>query len=84
LAPKANDARSRRARQSSRSDSAADATRGDYITTAVHIPQTTHDLLRRVAFNRALEGGGRASVSALIVEIVESQRKKLELEAKSA
>jgi hypothetical protein len=54
-----------------------------YITTAVHIPRATHDLLRRAAFKRALDDGGRASVSALVVEIVERHRKELEAEAKA-
>jgi hypothetical protein len=53
----------------------------EMVTTAIHIPKDLHDLLRRVAFNRAMEQGGRASVSALLVGMIEGQRKKLEAEA---
>jgi len=56
----------------------------DFITTAIHIPRAAHDLLRRVAFKRALAKGGRASVSALLAEIVERYRKELEAEVRSA
>ena len=38
-------------------------------------------LLRAVAFRRAQEGGGRPSVSALLVEIVEERREELVKEA---
>ena len=51
------------------------------ITTSFHIPKTTHDLLRSVAFKRAKESGGRASVSAVLTEMVEANRKALEKEA---
>ncbi len=56
---------------------------GDMLTTAIHIPRSTHLLLRAVAFRRAQEGGGRPSVSALLVELVEEHRKALEKEAGS-
>ena len=46
----------------------------DMLTTAIHIPRATHKLLRAVAFKRAQERGGRPSVSALLVELVERQR----------
>ena len=51
------------------------------ITTSFHIPKTTHDLLRSVAFKRAKERGGRASVSAVLTEMVEANRAELEKEA---
>ena len=51
------------------------------ITTAIHIKRDTWSLLRRVAFNRSLEKGGRASVSKLIESLVEQNRKELEREA---
>ena len=51
------------------------------ITTAIHIKRDTWNLLRRVAFNRSMEQGGRASVSKLIESLVEEKRKELELEA---
>ena len=53
----------------------------DMLTTAIHIPRATHLLLRAVAFRRAQEGGGRPSVSALLVEIVEERREELVKEA---
>jgi len=52
------------------------------ITTAIHIRRDTWHLLRRVAFNRSMEEGGRASVSKLIEHLVEEKRKELEQEAK--
>jgi len=38
-------------------------------------------VLRAVAYRRAMERGGRASASAVIVELVENARKELEDEA---
>ena len=38
------------------------------------------ELLNRVAFERARTKGGRASVSALLVEMIERNRRALELE----
>lgn len=52
------------------------------ITTAIHIPRQTWTLLRAVAFRRAQNDGGRASVSKLIAELVERHRKELERETK--
>jgi|SRR5208282_3097284 len=52
------------------------------ITTAIHIPSQTWRLLRAVAFRRAQNDGGRASVSKLIAELVERHRKELERETK--
>ena len=49
--------------------------------TAIHIPKTTHELLRSVAFRRAKKSGGRASVSAVITQLVEANRAALEKEA---
>jgi hypothetical protein len=50
------------------------------ITTAIHIPKETWTLLRAVAFKRAQETGGRASVSKLVAELVEAYRPKFEAE----
>jgi hypothetical protein len=50
------------------------------ITTAIHIPENTWKLLRAVAFHRAQDQGGRASVSKLLAELVELHRKELERE----
>jgi hypothetical protein len=50
------------------------------ITTAIHIPKETWELLRAVAFRRAQRTGGRASVSKLIVELVERCRSDLHKE----
>ena len=51
-----------------------------YKTTGIHLPADLWELLNRVAFERARTKGGRASVSALLVEIIEKNRKALELE----
>ena len=51
-----------------------------YKTTGVHLPKDLWELLNRVAFERARTRGGRASVSALLVEMIERNRKALELE----
>lgn len=48
------------------------------LTTAIHIRRDHWELLRRVAFARAAASGGRASVSAVITELVEANRAKLE------
>ena len=52
------------------------------ITTAIHIPESTWKLLRAVAFHRAQDQGGRASVSKLIAELVERHRSELERETR--
>ncbi len=51
-----------------------------FRTTGVHLPAELWELLNRVAFERARTKGGRASVSALLVEMIERNRKALELE----
>ena len=51
-----------------------------YRTTGVHLPADLWELLNRVAFERAKQRGGRASVSALLVEMIEKNRRALELE----
>lgn len=51
-----------------------------YKTTGVHLPSDLWELLNRVAFKRASTRGGRASVSALLVQMIEKNRKDLELE----
>jgi hypothetical protein len=53
-----------------------------YKTTGVHLPADLWELLNRVAFERARTKGGRASVSALLVEMIERNRRSLELELK--
>ena len=51
-----------------------------YKTTGLHLPADLWELLNRVAFERARTRGGRASVSALLVAMIEKNRKALELE----
>lgn len=51
------------------------------VTTAIIVPDATFKLLRAAAFARAQRDGGRPSVSALIVELVEDARARLEAEA---
>ncbi len=52
------------------------------LTTAIHIPKSMWSLLRTVAFRRAELHGGRASVSALLVDLVNKHRKELEAQLK--
>jgi hypothetical protein len=59
---------------------AAELHKAPYKTTGVHLPAELWELLNRVAFERAKTRGGRASVSALLVEMIEKDRKALELE----
>jgi hypothetical protein len=49
-------------------------------TTGINLPAEMWELLNRVAFARSKKYGGRASVSALLVELVEKHRKELEKE----
>jgi len=55
-----------------------------YKTTGVHLPADLWELLNRVAFERARTKGGRASVSALLVQMIERRRKELKKELASA
>lgn len=50
------------------------------MTTAIHIPKETWSLLRRVAFRRAEAEGGRASVSKVLTDLVEHNRRAFEKE----
>lgn len=59
-----------------------DAPEPTYKTTGINLPADLWELLNRVAFVRAKHGGGRPSVSALLVSLVERHRKELELELK--
>ncbi len=52
------------------------------ITTAIHIPKAVHNLLRRVAVERANLHGGRPSVSAVLTYLVQRHWAELEAEAK--
>ncbi len=53
----------------------------DSRTTGINVPADVHALLRAVAFKRAKEQGGRASVSAVLVELVRQNEKQLRREA---
>ena len=55
-----------------------------YKTTGVHLPADLWELLNRVAFERARTRGGRSSVSALLVAMIEQHRKELEKELAAA
>jgi hypothetical protein len=50
------------------------------ITTGINLPADVWELLNRVAFERAKKFGGRPSVSALLVDLVQRHRKELEKE----
>jgi len=49
-----------------------------FRTTGINVAAATLTLLRRVAFERSLRSAGRASVSALLVELVDRQKSELE------
>jgi hypothetical protein len=51
-------------------------------TTGINMPTDMWELLNRVAFGRAKKHGGRPSVSALLVGLVERHRDELERELK--
>jgi hypothetical protein len=52
-------------------------------TTGINLPADVWELLNRVAFERSKKYGGRASVSALLLGLVQQHRKELEKELKS-
>jgi hypothetical protein len=49
-------------------------------TTGINLPTDVWELLNRVAFERSKKYGGRASVSALLLGLVQQHRKDLEKE----
>ena len=49
-------------------------------TTGINLPADIWELLNRVAFERAKKYGGRPSVSALLVDLVQRHWKELEKE----
>jgi hypothetical protein len=51
-----------------------------HITTGINLPADIWELLHKVSFERAKNYGGRPSVSALLVELVQKHRKELEKE----
>ena len=57
------------------------AVAGAAVTSGFNMPAELLSLLRAVAMRRAKERGGRASVSAIICELVEERRAELEKEA---
>jgi len=59
-----------------------DADQPGYKTTGINLPADIWELLNRVAFERAKKYGGRPSVSALLVDLVQRHRKELEGELK--
>jgi len=46
----------------------------EMVTTAIYIPRDLHRLLRSAAFATAQDTGGRPSVSAILVDLVERNR----------
>jgi hypothetical protein len=53
-------------------------------TTGINLPTETWELLHRVAFERSRRSGGRGSVSALLVQLVERHKRELEKELATA
>jgi predicted CopG family antitoxin len=60
---------------------AAGMPKGDTMTTAIHIRREHWELLRRAAFTHAMKHGGRASVSAVLTDLIERHRDELEAQA---
>ena len=65
-----------------KADSPAPASETERLnrTTGINLPAEMWAMLNRVAFERARKRGGRPSVSALLVDLVERHRKELEKE----
>jgi predicted CopG family antitoxin len=59
---------------------APEQTERTHVTSGINLPVDVYQLLNRVAFARSLKKGGRPSVSALLVSLVEKHRKELEKE----
>ena len=53
-------------------------------STGIVMPSETWLLLRRVALERSRRSGGRGSVSALLVELVDRHKRELEKELAAA
>jgi hypothetical protein len=51
-----------------------------FRTTGINLPEELWILMNRCAFERSRRHGGRPSVSALIVELIERHKKELERE----
>jgi hypothetical protein len=51
-----------------------------HVTSGINLPVEIYQLLNRVAFSRSLKNGGRPSVSALLIDLVQRHRKELEKE----
>jgi len=60
---------------------AAPAKKKTVKTTAINIDGELYELLRRVAFNRAMRDGGRPSVSAILEALVREHRAELEADS---
>ena len=60
----------------------SDETERTHRSMGVNMPADIWELLNRVAFERSKRRGGRASVSALLVDLVQRHRKELESELK--
>jgi hypothetical protein len=59
---------------------APDQTERTHVTSGINLPVDVYQLLNRVAFARSLKVGGRPSVSALLLDLVQRHRKELEKE----
>jgi hypothetical protein len=67
-----------------KSSAAVEGKERRYKTTGVHLPVDLWELLNLVAFERARTKGGRASVSALLVDMIEGRRRELQKELAAA
>ena len=58
------------------------AGQGDIKTTSVSLPARTLNLLKIVALSRQQRAGGRDSVSKVITDLIEENRRRFEAEVK--
>lgn len=70
--------------KASKSPQAPEVVERTHRTTGINLPSDVWELLNRVAFERAKKYGGRASVSALLLSLVQRHRKELEKELQSS
>lgn len=60
-----------------------DHTERTHVTSGINLHVDVYELLTCIAFSRSLKNGGRPSVSALLVDLVQRHRKELEKELAS-
>ena len=72
------------AKQQARKSARSSDSGRTHRTTGINLPIETWELLKRVAFERSRRSGGRGSVSALLVGLVERHKREFEKELTAA